>query len=106
LLAPFSMASLNKEARHRPPARAVLQVERPARFIARIRLLGPSLLVSIWIGTFYLNGSSQYAFPSNGAGSNGFGGFSGLTLFKKGIALRVAFLMVERRLRYWVPLWV
>jgi hypothetical protein len=30
----------------------------------------------------YLNGASQFAFPDNGTGSNGFGGFSSLTLFK------------------------
>ena len=34
------------------------------------------------IGIYYLNGSSQYTFPSNGTGSNGFGGFSSLTLFR------------------------
>ena len=31
---------------------------------------------------FALNGASDYTFPANGTGSNGFGGFSSLTLFK------------------------
>ena len=31
---------------------------------------------------FYLNGASAFTFSANGTGSNGFGGFSSLTLFK------------------------
>ena len=31
---------------------------------------------------FYLNGESEFSFPSIGTGPNGFGGFSSLTLFK------------------------
>ena len=31
---------------------------------------------------FYLNGASEFTFPSTGTGPNGFGGFSSLTLFK------------------------
>ena len=31
---------------------------------------------------FYLNGASEFAFPDNGTGPNGYGGFSSLTLFK------------------------
>jgi VPDSG-CTERM motif len=34
------------------------------------------------VAFYYLDGASDYAFPSVGSGPNGFGGFSSLTLFK------------------------
>ena len=34
------------------------------------------------VALYYLNGASQFTFPSQGTGSHGLGGFSSLTLYK------------------------